>query len=296
MPQPSGEMLDQSAGLRCVVPSGPVRVVAVTSGKGGVGKTNVAVNLAMAWAQLGKEVMLFDSNLGLANVDVLLGLQPEWNLGHVLSGERTLEQVILEGPRGLKIVPAASGVRHALDLDPMAHAGLIRAFSELTQRVDVLVVDTAAGVSDDVTSYVRAAQEAIVVVCDEPAAIADACSLIRVLNRDHGQKRFHVLANMARSVREGYGLFNKVVRACDKVLDASLDFMGSVPYDETLRLAVQKQQAVIDAFPASRAALAFKKLAQKAEHWPLRTETGGQVGFFVERLLRAGATRRRSAP
>jgi flagellar biosynthesis protein FlhG len=270
--------------------------VAVTSGKGGVGKTNVSVNLAMAWAQLGKEVMLFDSNLGLANVDVLLGLQPEWNLGHVLSGERALEQIITEGPRGLKIVPASSGVRHALDVDPMTHAGLIRAFSELTQRVDVLVVDTASGVSDDVTSYVRAAQEAIVVVCDEPAAIADACTLIRVLNQDHGQKRFHVLANMARSMREGYGLFTKIVRACDKVFDASLDFMGSVPYDETLRLAVQRQQAVIDAFPASRAALAFKKLAQKADHWPLRTETGGQVGFFVERLLRSGSAGRRAAP
>lgn len=296
MLQPSGEKFVQSDGLRCVASPGPVRVVAVTSGKGGVGKTNVSVNLAMAWAQLGKEVMLFDSNLALANVDVLLGLQPECNLGHVLSGERTLEEIIVEGPRGLKIVPASSGVRHMLDLDAMAHAGFVRAFSELTRRVDVLVVDTAAGVSDDVTSYVRAAQEAIVVVCDEPASIADACALIKVLNRDHGQKRFHVLANMVRSVREGYGLFTKIARACDKFLDASLDFMGSVPYDETLRLAVQRQQAVIDAFPSSRAALAFKKLAQKADHWPIGAETGGQVGFFVERLLCSGSERRRTAP
>jgi flagellar biosynthesis protein FlhG len=296
MLQPSGEMLDQAAGLRRVVSPEPVRVVAVTSGKGGVGKTNVSVNLAMAWAQLGKQVMLFDADLGLANVDVLLGLQPECNLGHVLSGERTLEEIIVEGPRGLKIVPASSGVRHMLDLEPMAHAGLIRAFSELTHRVDVLLVDTAAGISDGVTSYVCAAQEAIVVVCDEPASITDAYAMIKVLNRDHGQKRFRVLANMARSVREGYELFNKIARACDKFLDVSLDFMGSVPYDETLRLAVQKQRAVIDAFPSSRAALAFKKLAQKADNWPIGAETGGQVGFFVERLLRAGAERRRTTP
>ncbi len=296
MLQPSGEMFDQAAGLRRVVAPEPVRVVAVTSGKGGVGKTNVSVNLAMAWATLGKNVLLFDADLGLANVDVLLGLHPECNISHVLDGSRTLEEVILDGPRGLKIVPASSGVRSMLDLDAMAHAGLIRAFSELTQRYDVLLVDTAAGIADDVTSFVCAAQEAIVVVCDEPASITDAYAMIKVLNRDHGQKRFRVLANMARSVREGYELFNKIARACDKFLDVSLDFMGSVPFDESLRLAVQKQRAVVDAFPSSRAALAFKKLAQKADNWPIRAETGGRVGFFVERLIRANAERRGIAP
>jgi flagellar biosynthesis protein FlhG len=120
--------------------------------------------------------------------------------------------------------------------------------------------------------------------------------MIKVLNRDHDQKHFRIVANMARSVREGYELFNKIARACDKFLDVSLDFMGSVPQDESLRLAVQKQRAVLDAFPSSRAALALKKLAQKADNWPVRTETGGQVGFFVERLIRAGAEARRSAP
>jgi flagellar biosynthesis protein FlhG len=278
---------DQAAGLRRIVNPEPVRVIAVTSGKGGVGKTNVSVNLAVAMAAAGKEVMLLDADLGLANVDVLLGLQPHYNLSHVLTGERSLEEVIVDGPLGIKIVPASSGVKQMVDLDPMGYAGIVRAFSELSAKVDVLIVDTAAGISNSVTTFVGAAQEVIVVVCDEPASITDAYAMIKVLNRDHDIRRFRILANMARSVREGYELFTKIARVCDKFLNVSLDFMGGVPHDEQLRLAVQKQRAVVEAYPSSRAALAFKKLAQKADNWPMPDDAGGQVAFFIERLIQA---------
>lgn len=278
---------DQAAGLRRIVNPEPVRVIAVTSGKGGVGKTNVSVNLAVALAAGDKDVMLLDADLGLANIDVLLGLQPQFNLSHVLSGERSLEEIMVDGPLGIKIIPASSGVRRMVEMTPMEHAGIVRAFSELTTKVDVLIVDTAAGISDAVTSFVRAAQEVIVVVCDEPASITDAYAMIKVLNRDDGIQRFRILANMARSVREGYELFTKMARVCDKFLNVSLDFMGSVPHDEQLRLAVQKQRAVVEAYPSSRAALAFKKLAQKAAAWPIPEDAGGQVGFFIERMINA---------
>jgi flagellar biosynthesis protein FlhG len=278
---------DQAAGLRRIANPDPVRVIAVTSGKGGVGKTNVSVNLAVALAANDKDVMLLDADLGLANIDVLLGLQPQFNLSHVLSGERSLEEIIVEGPLGIKIIPASSGVRRMVEMTPMEHAGVVRAFSELTTKVDVLIVDTGAGISGAVTSFVRAAQEVIVVVCDEPASITDAYAMIKVLNRDHGIQRFRILANMARSVREGYELFTKMARVCDKFLNVSLDFMGSVPHDEQLRLAVQKQRAVVEAYPSSRAALAFKKLAQKAAAWPIPDDAGGQVGFFIERMINA---------
>jgi flagellar biosynthesis protein FlhG len=278
---------DQAAGLRRIANPDPVRVIAVTSGKGGVGKTNVSVNLAVALAAGDKDVMLLDADLGLANVDVLLGLQPQFNLSHVLNGERSLEEIIVEGPLGIKIIPASSGVRRMVEMTPMEHAGIVRAFSELTTKVDVLIVDTGAGISGAVTSFVRAAQEVIVVVCDEPASITDAYAMIKVLNRDHGIQRFRILANMARSVREGYELFTKMARVCDKFLSVSLDFMGSVPHDEQLRLAVQKQRAVVEAYPSSRAALAFKKLAQKAAAWPIPDDAGGQVGFFIERMINA---------
>ena len=184
---PDTRDMDRAAGLRRGAKGHAVRVMAVTSGKGGVGKTNVSVNLAAAMINNGKDVMLLDADLGLANIDVLLGLNPTYNLAHVLNGSRSLEEVIVKGPGGLKIIPAASGIKNMANLSPAEHAGLIKAFSELSDRLDVLVVDTAAGISDSVISFTRACQEVIVVVCDEPASITDAYALIKVLSRDYGQ-------------------------------------------------------------------------------------------------------------
>ena len=152
----------------------PVQVIAVTGGKGGVGKTNVSVNLSLALADLGRRVMLLDADLGLANVDVLLGLTAKRTLADVINGECDLRDVLLQGPGGIRIVPAASGTQSMVQLSPMQHAGLIQAFSEISDNLDVLVIDTAAGIGDSVVSFVRAAQEVIVVVCDEPASVTDA--------------------------------------------------------------------------------------------------------------------------
>jgi flagellar biosynthesis protein FlhG len=279
---------DQAAGLRRMAQPTPVRVIAVASGKGGVGKTNVTVNLGAAMADSGKRVMLLDADLGLANVDVMLGLNPAYNLSHVITGERTLEEVIVEGPAGLKIVPAASGVKRMAELKPEEHVGVIRAFSELSSDLDVLLVDTAAGISDSVISFSSAAQEVIVVVCDEPASITDAYALIKVLSRDYGLSRFHVLANMAHSAQEGRDLFAKMSRVTERFLDVTLSFMGALPYDEFLRKAVQRQRSVVEAFPRSRSATAFKTLAQRADKWPVPTVPGGHLEFFVERLIQAG--------
>jgi flagellar biosynthesis protein FlhG len=282
-----GTLADQAAGLRRIANPKPVRVIAVTSGKGGVGKTNVSVNLATAMAQSGKQVLLLDADLGLANVDVMLGLHPDHNLSHVLSGERTLEEILVTAPGGFRVVPAASGVKSMLELGAREHAGLVQAFSELSTSLDVLLIDTAAGLSDGVITYTRAAQEVIVVVCDEPASITDAYALIKVMSRDYGHKRFRILANMARSIREGYELFGKIARVTDKFLSVSLDFLGSIPHDELLRQAVQKQRAVVEVYPASRASQAFKKLVPKVDNWPVPVAASGHVEFFVERLVNA---------
>lgn len=265
----------------------PVRVIAVTGGKGGVGKTNVSVNLACAMGQAGKKVLLMDADLGLANVDVLLGLSPKFNLAHVISGQRTLEEILVDGPSNIKIVPAASGIKEMAGLTTAEHAGLIKAFSDLSHEIDVLMIDTAAGISDNVTSFTRAAQEVIVVVCDEPASITDAYALIKVLNRDHGVFRYRILANMVHGPQEGRELYAKLVKVADRFLDVTLDYMGAVPYDEYLRKAVQKQRSVVDAFPRAKASVAFKNLAQKADNWPVPTVAGGHLEFFVERLIQA---------
>lgn len=264
----------------------PVQVIAVTGGKGGVGKTNVSVNLSIALASLGRKVVLLDADFGLANVDVLLGLYPKHTLADVMDGKCDLRDVLLAGPGGIKIVPASSGTQSMVEMTPIQHAGLIQAFSELGDNIDVLIIDTAAGIGDSVTSFVQAAQEVVMVVCDEPTSITDAYALIKLLNRNHGMTRFRVLANMAHSPQEGRSLFNKLVKVTERFLDdVTLQYLGAVPYDEMVRKAVQKQRAVYDAFPRAKSSLAFKGMAQKIDSWPLPSTPRGHLEFFVERLV-----------
>jgi flagellar biosynthesis protein FlhG len=265
----------------------PVKVIAVTGGKGGVGKTTVSTNLAVSIAASGRDVMLVDADLGLANVDVLLGVQTRFNLGHVISGECSLEDAIVTGPHGLQIVPASSGIKRMASLTQAEHAGIIRAFSELYHQVEVLVVDTAAGLNDSVMTFSQAAHHVLVVVCDEPASITDAYALIKVLSREHGVQRFQILANQTRRSGEGPALFQKISKVCDRFLDVSLEFAGSVPFDEYLRRAVQRQTAVVDVYPASNSSVALKNLALKADKWSAPTGARGHLEFFVERMVGA---------
>jgi len=267
----------------------PVQVIAVSSGKGGVGKTNVSVNLSLAMVEAGQRVLLLDADLGLANVDLLLGLRSEYNLSHVISGERSLEEVVVDGPEGLKIIPAASGMQMMAELTPNQHAGVIRSFSDLSIPLDVLVVDTAAGISDGVVSFVKASNEVIVVVCNEPTSLTDAYALIKVMSEDHGVQKFNILANSVRDPQEGLKLFKKLSRVTDYYLDVTLSFMGAVPYDEYLVKAVKKQNAVMQAFPQSPSSIAFRKLAKTVLSWPVPQSASGHLEFFVERLIKFSA-------
>ena len=263
----------------------PIQVVAVTGGKGGVGKTNVSVNLGVAMAGLGRRVTLLDADLGLANVDVLLGLKPQRTLKDVLDGECELREVLLEGPQGLRIVPAASGLQEMVKLGPQEHAGLIGAFSEIAHQMDVLIIDTAAGISDEVVSFLCAAQEVILVVCNEPTSITDAYALIKVLNQRYGIDRVRVVANMVRSDEDGEAVFAKLVNVTDRFLDVSLLFAGSLHYDDHLKRAVQKQRAVAELYPTSGISKDFTRLAQLVDSWPIPAIASGHLEFFVERLV-----------
>ncbi|MCK5121548.1 MAG: MinD/ParA family protein, partial [Methylococcales bacterium] len=209
---------DQAAGIRKMnqTKAKPVRVIAITSGKGGVGKTNVSVNLGVALSKMGRRVALLDADMGLANVDILLGLSPKFNLSHVLQGEKTLDEIMLTGPAGLKVIPASSGVQHMSELSSMEQAGVIRAFSEIDKDLDVLIVDTAAGISSSVVNFARACQEIIVVVCDEPTSLTDAYAYIKLLNRDYGLSKFHIITNMVESPQQGQQLFTKLRKVTDK--------------------------------------------------------------------------------
>jgi len=268
----------------------PIKVVAVTGGKGGVGKTNVSVNLSIALAQLRRRVVLMDADLGLANVDVLLGLEVKHSIADVLDGTHTLRDVMVNGPGGIKVVPATSGVQQLTQLSPQEHAALVHAFSDIGDQLDVLVVDTAAGISDMVVNFVKASQEAIVVVCDEPSSITDAYALMKLLNKEHGIFRFRVVANMTRSVQEGRQLFEKLNAVCGRFLDASLQYLGHVPFDENVRKSVQSRKCLLEAMPNSKASLAIKEIAKKVDEWPVQAGPRGHLEFFIERLLQSASS------
>ncbi|WFE68986.1 MinD/ParA family protein [Thiomicrospira sp. R3] len=264
----------------------PVRIVTVASGKGGVGKTNLSVNLAISLSQLGGRVLLMDADMSLANVDIMLGLQTRFNLSHVLDGEKTLQEVIVEGPAGIRIIPAASGVKRMSQLSAVENAGIINAFSALSDNLDVLIVDTAAGIADSVVSYCRAAQEVIVVVCDEPASITDAYALIKVLSRDYKISRFRLVSNMSRSPAHSQRLYEKFSRVCEQFLQVRIDFFGTVPFDNALRDAVQKQTPVTLSHPTSPSAQAFAAMAKKLQTWPVPSGENGYLQSFVEKLFK----------
>ena len=263
----------------------PVRVIAVASGKGGVGKTNVSVNLALSLQNAGQRTLLLDTDLGLANVDVMLGLSPRFTLADVLAGRCELRDTLLEGPGGMWIVPAASGKRHMTELLPQQHVGLVHAFSQLDVPIDTMVVDNAAGIADGVLTFCQAAQDVIVVVCDEPASVTDAYALIKVLSRDRGVSRVQILANQVQHAAEGRQLFDKLQRVTSKFLDVTLNYLGAIPRDEWLRRAIQRQEAVVDAFPAAPASMAFREIAKRAEKWQTPNGPRGHVEFFMERLI-----------
>ena len=262
-----------------------VQVIAVTSGKGGVGKTVVAVNLSLALAELGKRVVLLEADLGLSNIGVLLGLNPKYTLADLMEGRCELSEVLMRGPGGVLIAHAASGDHHLTHLLPAQYAGLIQVFSDIADTLDVLVIDTASGIGESVVSFVRAAREVLLVVCDEPTSITNAYALIKLLNRDCGISRFRVLANMQHTPLDGQRLFAKLMKITDSFLSVTLQYVGAIPYDPDVRKAAHMQRAVYRSFPRSKSAKAFKSIAQKIDVWPISNSPRGHIEFFIEELV-----------
>lgn len=265
----------------------PVQVIAIAAGKGGVGKTTVSINLALALARLGRKTMLLDADLGLANIDTHLGLAPAYNLSHVLSGECALADVVMPVCPGLELVPAASGITRMAELSLEEQAGIIGAFSELTSELDVLIIDNAPGISSSMLQFTKAAHRVIVVVCDEPASITDAYAVIKVLSRDHGVSRFNVLVNKTDRATQAAEVFSKISRVADRFLDVTLNPVGEIPRDLYLERAIQEQAGVVLRYPGSVSARAFHALARKTLSWPVPTAARGHLEFFVERTLAA---------
>ena len=264
---------------------GPVQVIAITSGKGGTGKTSIAVNLAQALANNGQQTLLLDADLGMANVDVMLGMAVTHTLADVVSGKCQLEDIMIGFGSNLQVIPAASGIKQLAEMGQQECAGLVRAFSDLKQPLDYMLVDTATGISESVASFCRAATEILVVICNEPTSIRDSVAQIELFSSTYGVSRFRILANRVETAYEAQDLFQRVTSQFTDNHNPQLSYAGYIPNDENLRKAVAQHKVVVDAYPRSRAAMAIKNLASRIAVWPHPDRAGGHIEFFVERLI-----------
>jgi len=238
------------------------RVMAIASGKGGVGKTNVVAGLAMTLAQLGQKVVILDADFGLANLDILLGLAPEFTLEHVLSGQKLMEDILIEGPFGIKIIPASSGIQEMTRLDASAELRLVQGLQRISLAHDWLLIDTAAGIHDSVIKLLMAAQEVLLITTPEPTALVDVYAMVKVVHLRDATKPLWLLVNNAQNEEEAEETIEQLQAATKRFLNRELNVLGMVPSDPYILQAVRQQRGVVDLFPRSPAALAFENAAR----------------------------------
>lgn len=264
-----------------------VKVIAVTSGKGGVGKTNVVANLAKALVNIGKRVLIFDADMGLGNIDVLLGLAPMYNLSHVLKDGKRFQDILITGPSGIMILPAGSGVDSLCNLSPEQQMNLFAEVELLGDLIDVMLIDTAAGINSNVLFFNMAAQEILVIATPEPTSITDAYALIKVLYTKHGVKHFRLLVNSVESSEEGLNIYKKLSLVTDKFLKVSIDYSGHILTDLNIPKSVRQQRLFLEIFPESKASSCFAQLATTVANMEPPQGLKGNIQFFWKHLLSA---------
>ncbi|BBO66776.1 site-determining protein [Desulfosarcina alkanivorans] len=241
----------------------PARVIAITSGKGGVGKTNIVANLGYALCKAGNRVLIFDADLGLGNLDVLLGLTPRYNLSHVIEGKKELSEIIVSGPGNLKILPASSGIQELTKLTAVQKLEIYNKLNALLMNYDIVLIDTAAGISSNVLYFNVSANEIMVVVTPEPTSITDAYALMKILSVRYQEKRFRLLVNLAKNEKEADEVSRQLCLVADRFLDVSIDYFGHVPVDDNVKAGVRKQKVVCEMAPMTRASRNFAELAHR---------------------------------
>lgn len=242
--------------------TGP-KIVAVTSGKGGVGKTNVVANLSVSLSELGKKVVVLDADFGLANLDVLLGLTPRYHLGHVLFGNKTLTEIMIQGPKGIRIIPASSGLQRMSELTLAQRNHLIESFTNLDSDTDYFIIDTAAGISRNVIHFLLSAQEVIVVSAPEPTAIVDAYAVIKIILAEDHKKPIQVLINSVEQAEDAHEVFCQINSVVKRFLNREIDYLGHIERDSRVPQAVRSQMLVTHRYPNSPASRCFRNLARR---------------------------------
>jgi flagellar biosynthesis protein FlhG len=253
---------DSKGSILQVKDHGP-KIVAVTSGKGGVGKTNVVANLSVCLSELGRKVVVLDADFGLANLDVLLGLTPRYHLGHVLFGNKTLTEIMVQGPQGIRIIPASSGLQRMAELTLAQRNHLIESFTNLDADTDYFIIDTAAGISRNVIHFLLSAQEVIVVSAPEPTAIVDAYAVIKIILSEDPQKNIQVLINSVERPEEAQEVFCQINSVVKRFLNREVDYLGHIERDPHVPQAVRSQMLVTHRFPNAAASRSFRNLARR---------------------------------
>lgn len=263
------------------------RVVSVTSGKGGVGKTNLVANLAIAFTSLGKRVLVLDADLGLSNIDVLLGITTKYNIKNLLDGDKKIAEILVDGPCGFKIIAACSGIEEMTRLSPESKMALLGELDSFEGDFDILLIDTGAGISSNVTYFNVAANEVLLVVTPEPTSLTDAYAMMKVLSSKYSKRYFKLAVNCVRNRKEAETIYDKLLSVGGKFLNVAIDYLGSIPYDEKLQIAVKGQKAVLEQFPNSEVSKAVIELAKNLLNSDPNPK-GSSEGCFWKKLLSAG--------
>jgi len=265
-----------------------LRTITVTSGKGGVGKTNIVANLAISLQRQGRRVMIFDADLGLCNMDVLLGLSPRYNIQHVINGDKRLKDIVVKGPAGVLIVPASSGIEELTNLNEVQKLRLLEEFESLPGRIDYILIDTGAGISTNVTFFCLGAQDIVVVVTPEPTSLTDSYALIKVLYTKYQEKNFNILINNVSGESEAKEVFRRLQLVTERFLNLSIDYLGFIPHDISITKAVKIQNPVLLRYPNSPSSRAFVELARRIDNTNNNNTVKGGLQFFFGNLLGVG--------
>ena len=263
-----------------------IRTIAVASGKGGVGKTNITANLAIGLSRMNNRVLVLDADLGLSNIDVILNLANKYNINHLFKGEKQLKDLIVEGPGGIQVLPASSGIQELTELDEFQRLRLIEEFESYDDGIDYLLIDTSSGISSNVAFFCMAAQEIVIVTSAEPTAMTDAYALMKVLFTKYQEKNFKVLVNSVKNEKEGTDVFRRLSTAAERFLSISLDYIGFIPLDSSVPKAVRQQRAFLDMYPDCEASKSILKLSDRISSTE-NNNVKGTLQFFLGGLLKA---------
>lgn len=279
--------IDQAEGLRRLLARDTLRIITVASATAGVGKTSTVINLAVALARAGREVLILDGSPRRGNVSDALGINARFDLLDVINRDRTLEQVLMSGPEGISVLPAAHGIARLAGLDRDGQDRLIGCFSKLSSPVDVVLVDTAAGNSGKALPASLAAQDVMLVLSRTSSSITDNYALIKTMSQQYAKRHFRILVNKARSEREARTLFLNMAQAAKRFLSVSLDYIGLIPPDDKLERATALCTPVVEAFPAAPSAAGFRRVAGEIMGWPRQAETEESMENFMQRLIQS---------